>query len=603
MSTTDYVPGSYRKGFIGEVKCFAGITAPNNWAFCDGSVFQVGQQQALFDIIGNAFGGDPTATPPTFALPDLRGRTVIGAGQGPGLSNRVFGTAYGSEEETLTENQMPAHKHDFSFGNAFNKNANGSSPSYFGIFDGTTLTYSDKPATGKTAGQGLEPKGGGQAHNNMPPFTVVNWMICLSGDVPSATTAFHSDQQPLLGEMVCFAGTFAPKGWQFCHGQVLNKDTSNTELSSLLENIYGGDLTATTPTFALPDMRGRRAIGINLKRYAKIKYRLGITGGFEEANLDVYSMPKHNHWRSKSANNAYPNQSSPFGNSLGKLTGDPNAYYDTTASSSTSLIGHEVLTAGGDQPHNNVSPCMALHWIICIEGEMPRRPKKGRKKSFQTPAQLPDYAQIGCGIIGEIKAFAGKILPGNYEKCDGSMRKESNDAVLAKHYFWGIVGRRFNPVTSDPRKFSNKASFPDLGGRSPLGAGSGPGLSARSLGTMGGSEKVTLSQLQLPAHGHEMADNANEEVPNQTNPIGNCLCKEASSTNVYNDQPPTDDPHGAASEVVPTGGGGAHENRDPFLTVMWTIFTGKDWVIGRAPEWFIGGKKIVCGIKPNGEIP
>src|SRR5438067_3503009 len=87
---------------------FAGNFAPKNWAFCAGQILPIAQNTALFSLIGTTFGGNGQTT---FALPDLRGRYPIGAGQGPGLANYDLGQVGGTENITLTIGNMPAHSH------------------------------------------------------------------------------------------------------------------------------------------------------------------------------------------------------------------------------------------------------------------------------------------------------------------------------------------------------------------------------------------------------------------------------------------------------------------------------------------------------------
>ena len=94
--------------FVGEVRMFAGNFAPRGWAFCDGQLLAVSQNDALFSLLGTIYGGDGRTT---FGLPDMRGRVAIHAGSGPGLSPRRLGAKAGSEKETLTVNQMPSHTH------------------------------------------------------------------------------------------------------------------------------------------------------------------------------------------------------------------------------------------------------------------------------------------------------------------------------------------------------------------------------------------------------------------------------------------------------------------------------------------------------------
>ena len=96
------------EGTIGEIRGFGGNFAPRAWAFCNGQLLSIAQNQALFSILGTTYGGDGRTT---FGLPDLRGRMPIGAGTGPGLSTRKLGARSGTDTVTLTRNQIPSHTH------------------------------------------------------------------------------------------------------------------------------------------------------------------------------------------------------------------------------------------------------------------------------------------------------------------------------------------------------------------------------------------------------------------------------------------------------------------------------------------------------------
>src|SRR5262245_53378782 len=85
--------------YLGEIMLFAGNFPPKNWAFCNGQLLPILQNQALFSLLGTYYGGNGVTT---FALPDLRGRAPIHTGQGPGLSNRALGDKAGEENHTLT---------------------------------------------------------------------------------------------------------------------------------------------------------------------------------------------------------------------------------------------------------------------------------------------------------------------------------------------------------------------------------------------------------------------------------------------------------------------------------------------------------------------
>src|SRR5687768_993649 len=99
------------EGFIGEIRLFAPNFAPRDWALCNGQLLPINQNQALFSILGTTYGGDGRTT---FALPDLRGRSAIGAGSGPGLSSYTLGQQTGSPTTLLSANQLPSHTHAIS---------------------------------------------------------------------------------------------------------------------------------------------------------------------------------------------------------------------------------------------------------------------------------------------------------------------------------------------------------------------------------------------------------------------------------------------------------------------------------------------------------
>ena len=97
--------------FIGEVSLFAGYFAPRDWAFCDGHLLAISQNQALFSLLGTMYGGDGQTT---FGLPDLRGRVPVHFGEGPGLDNVSIGQKWGAESVAFSSSQMPSHDHTIS---------------------------------------------------------------------------------------------------------------------------------------------------------------------------------------------------------------------------------------------------------------------------------------------------------------------------------------------------------------------------------------------------------------------------------------------------------------------------------------------------------
>jgi microcystin-dependent protein len=164
--------------FLGEIYLVPYNFAPRNFAFCDGQILSIAQNTALFALLGTTYGGNGQST---FALPDLRGRTPIAMGQGPGLSARTMGESAGSATVTLGVPEMPAHSHTpvTSAGPADRSNARSNylaappDPAYTNAAPNTSL------------GAAMLPAGGGQPHNNLSPYLVVNFVIALQGIFPS----------------------------------------------------------------------------------------------------------------------------------------------------------------------------------------------------------------------------------------------------------------------------------------------------------------------------------------------------------------------------------------------------------------------------------
>ena len=165
--------------FIGEIRMFAGNFAPRGWAFCDGQLLAVSQNDALFSLFGTTYGGDGRTT---FGLPDLRGRIPIHAGTGPGLSSRVLGNRGGQEAVTLTPNQLPAHTHALQAARQ---------PATDALPEGKVTARTDvdiyverePPATSMNE-SAITRAGGSQAHPNLLPFQCVYFIVALVGIYP-----------------------------------------------------------------------------------------------------------------------------------------------------------------------------------------------------------------------------------------------------------------------------------------------------------------------------------------------------------------------------------------------------------------------------------
>jgi microcystin-dependent protein len=166
--------------FVGEIRMFAGNFAPRGWAFCDGQLLAVSQNDALFSLLGTIYGGDGRTT---FGLPDLRGRIPLHAGTGPGLSPRRLGAKSGDENVTLTTNQLASHSHEF---NANKAAATGAAPQgkmTAEIVGG--FLYEPTAQAASLASTVVANTGGSRSHSNLMPTLCINYIIALFGIYPS----------------------------------------------------------------------------------------------------------------------------------------------------------------------------------------------------------------------------------------------------------------------------------------------------------------------------------------------------------------------------------------------------------------------------------
>lgn len=183
---------------LGQLMLFAGATAPMGWAFCDGSLLNVATNTALFNLLGTTYGGNGTTN---FALPDLRARVPMGAGT---LSDPVLPPQTPNQVALIT---------------ALNRGAT---------------------AQGQAGVQGID------------------FYIAHAGVFPASGGSPNSSG-PFIGQLMLFAGNFAPAGWTIAHGGLLNI-ASNTSLFSLMNTTYGGN---GSTDFALPDLRARLPMGVS----------------------------------------------------------------------------------------------------------------------------------------------------------------------------------------------------------------------------------------------------------------------------------------------------------------------------------------------------
>lgn len=170
--------------FIAEIRIFAGNFAPRSWAFCNGQLLPVSQNTALFSLIGTTYGGDGRTTT---ALPNLEGRAPMHPGRGPGLTSRRLGQKTGVETVTLTEAQIPNHSHTVRARTGAGASGTPPGPTAAISKNGFLDRLYETNGAGLTnmASETVTDTGGSQAHNNMQPFLVMNFIIALQGLYPS----------------------------------------------------------------------------------------------------------------------------------------------------------------------------------------------------------------------------------------------------------------------------------------------------------------------------------------------------------------------------------------------------------------------------------
>jgi microcystin-dependent protein len=229
--------------FLGEIGTFAGTTVPSGWMVAAGQLLPIASNAALFSILGTTYGGDGVTN---FALPDLRGRTIVGTD-----AAHPLGSTFGTESTTLTLAQLPRHVHTLPGGG------------FTGI------------------------AGGGQPFNSDQPSLALNYLIAVSGLFPIAGGTLDPNT-PFLGEIVPFAGNFAPSGWEFADGQLLSI-AANAALFAILGTQFGGD---GIHNFGLPDLRGRTPVGTGVNLF---NYDVGQFVGSDTIALTSFNLPPHDH--------------------------------------------------------------------------------------------------------------------------------------------------------------------------------------------------------------------------------------------------------------------------------------------------------------------
>jgi MYXO-CTERM domain-containing protein len=245
-------PGSQTQGTVlGEVKMFGGNFAPRGWAFANGQLLPIESNQALFSLYGTTYGGDGETT---FALPDLRGRTVIGAGDGVRLGQKG-----GQNTHTLNDSHLPEHNH------------------------GVNVSLPQSSPTGVTTNTGVNPT---SALDNHQPYLALN--MGINFEFGTFELGLTTD----LARIRIHPSNYPINGVSDADGSIVSLVT-NTALFSLIGTTYDGD---GQTTFGLPNLDGRNAVHEGRGPTLSDR-RLGQTFSGDNIVLTESHLPSHDHTR------------------------------------------------------------------------------------------------------------------------------------------------------------------------------------------------------------------------------------------------------------------------------------------------------------------
>lgn len=173
--------------YLGEIRCFGFNFAPQGWAFCNGQLLAISQNDALFAVIGTTYGGDGSTT---FGLPNLQGKIPMHWGNGPGGFNTTLGEVQGSPTVTLSPSHMPTHTHvitsELVLPGGVNEHLATATVSAFIGPSAPDMAYKTSPAIDTAFSPlAISSSGGSQPHENMQPYLTINFCIALEGIFPT----------------------------------------------------------------------------------------------------------------------------------------------------------------------------------------------------------------------------------------------------------------------------------------------------------------------------------------------------------------------------------------------------------------------------------
>jgi microcystin-dependent protein len=350
-----------------------------------------------------------------------------------------------------------------------------------------------------------------------------------------------------IGQISIFGFNFAPQGFAFCHGQRL-AIVQNVPLFQAIGSTYGGN---NATFFMLPNLQGI-PVGAG-QGPGRSAYPLGSSGGTATVTLTESQLPSHGH-----SFNAVSDQATvagPGGDQLArawvareKTDNVANFYSANPRNAEIALASGAIVPNGAGRPHNNLQPYLTLNFCIAMEGVVP---SSGGAPAPQSP------------MLGEIAICAFNAPPPGWALCDGQQLP-----IMQNQALFSLLGITYGG--DGMRMFG----LPDLRGRVPFGFGG-----SNPIGQFGGEEVHTLTDTEMPAHGHALMADAISTSGIGNTPSAEVVLGRSSGVVVPSNTPFTADLYGTgaadavlgAASIGNSGGGQAHENRMPSLAVSFCI--------------------------------
>ncbi|MDD2888704.1 MAG: tail fiber protein [Aliarcobacter sp.] len=358
---------------MGEIRLFAFNFAPKNWEFCDGTVLTIANNERLFSLLENKYGGDGINT---FALPDMRGRVPVGVGRGKGLSkNWQLGEKFGEEKVALTDGNLPIHRHSCKV-SSDEGDTDEPSDNFFSSVKGKYKIYNsllnDQSEVVSMHSNSITYTGDNKPHENMMPTVALNYCICTNGVDPRREEV-DWEVESIIGEIKIFANTFAPAGFRKCDGSKMDlHDEYNRVLFSVLNSAYDGN---SINYFNVPNLQGK------VLSHRSTELWFANAKGSIDAEVTLANMPSHNHYMQVSPKKATESVISAnvvpaIGNtSDGRNVKIIDIYCNNTKLDQASIMNQEMLSKQGKgENHENRQPYLALNYCICVDGDFPFRP-------------------------------------------------------------------------------------------------------------------------------------------------------------------------------------------------------------------------------------